>query len=158
MRIHIETVIPAPPEVVFDLARNLEAHTESTGDTDEKVISGPESGMMELGDEVTFEARHFGIRQRLTSKIVAYERPVHFTDRMLKGAFAHLEHQHLFVAEGLGTLMIDIMDVEAPLGALGKVFEAVILRNYMTAFIEKRADSLKLMAEELLEEQSRKKG
>jgi hypothetical protein len=43
------------------------------------------SGVMKLGDTVTWEAKHFGIKQHLTSKITAYERPYRFTDEMVQG-------------------------------------------------------------------------
>lgn len=147
VRIHIETLIAAPPEVCFDLARDLRAHVASTGKTRERVISGPPLGLMELGDEVTFEAVHFGIRQRLTSKITAYDRPNSFADRMLKGAFKSFEHTHRFIAQGDMTLMTDDLRIEAPLGPLGRLAELLFLRAYMTRFIRNRAMQLKAMSE-----------
>ena len=48
-------------------------------------------GVIGLGDSVTWRARHFGVWQRLTSKITALERPRHFRDTMTSGAFARFE-------------------------------------------------------------------
>ncbi len=45
------------------------------------------SGVMRLGDTVTWEAVHFGVRQHLTMQITAYERPYQFTDEMVRGVF-----------------------------------------------------------------------
>lgn len=75
--IRLETKIIAPREVVFDLARSVDLHQLSTADTHEEAIGGRKTGLMELGEEVTWRARHFGVYQKLTSKMVALETP-HF--------------------------------------------------------------------------------
>ena len=38
---------------------------------------------MNLDDEVTWSARHFGVPWRMTSKIVEYQRPDQFVDEMI---------------------------------------------------------------------------
>ena len=73
-------MVEAVPERVFDLSRSIDLHVQSTGNTGEKAIAGCTSGLIELGESVTWEATHFGIRQRLTSKITAFERPRFFVD------------------------------------------------------------------------------
>ena len=71
----LETNITAPVERVFDLARNIDAHTSTTAGTGERAVDGRTSGLIEAGETVTWEAKHLGVRQRLTSKITAMERP-----------------------------------------------------------------------------------
>lgn len=44
--------------------------------------SGIPSGPIGAGQTVTFEATHFGIRQRLTSLITEYKEPHLFVDEM----------------------------------------------------------------------------
>jgi len=95
--IRIATTIDAPPERCFDLARDVGAHLRSTGPTGERAVGGVTSGLLELGDEVTWEARHLGVRQRLTARISRLERPRLFEDVMVRGAFASLHHVHEFV-------------------------------------------------------------
>ena len=73
--IKLETFIRAPVERVFDLARSVDVHTAAAAETIERAVAGVTSGLMELNDEVTWEGTHFGIRQRLTSRITALERP-----------------------------------------------------------------------------------
>src|SRR5262245_49051160 len=140
--------IDAPPERCFDLARGVDAHLDSTGSTDEKVIAGRQSGLLELGEEVTWEAKHFGIRQRLSSRITQFDRPRFFQDRMIRGAFAELEHDHLFepLPDG-STRMIDILRFRAPLGPLGWIAERLFLARYMSKFLQDRAKVLKQFAE-----------
>ncbi|MGZ4112889.1 MAG: SRPBCC family protein, partial [Tumebacillaceae bacterium] len=93
-----ELYIHAPIDVCFDLARNVDVHTETTAQTRERVVGGVTRGLMELGDTVTWEATHFGIRQQLTAKITLLEKPHRFVDVMVKGAFHSFTHTHEFVA------------------------------------------------------------
>ena len=93
--IELSTVICAPRERVFDLARSIDAHQDSTGATEERAVAGVTCGLIGLNDEVTWEARHLGVRQRLTVRVTAFARPKHFQDVMISGAFkrmVHLEH------------------------------------------------------------------
>jgi ligand-binding SRPBCC domain-containing protein len=140
-------LIIATRERCFDLARDMKTHAETMRQSNERIVSAPESGVLRLGDEVTFEAVHFGIRQRLTSKIVEFDRPDSFTDEMQKGAFKSLRHTHQFVAESAGTKMIDTLEIEAPLGPLGWIAERVFLRRYMKQLIEQRGRELKQLVE-----------
>ncbi len=120
----------------------------STSETGERVVGGRTSGLMELGDEVTWEARHLGVVQRLTARITKMDRPSSFTDEMVKGAFASFTHLHEFEEAGDGvTIMRDVFDYRSPLGALGRIADAVFLERYMKRFLETRADYLKRAAE-----------
>jgi len=49
-----------------------------------------------LGQRVTWRAKHFGVRQRLTSEITAMDRPSYFQDTMIDGAFSFMQHDHFF--------------------------------------------------------------
>ena len=108
--------------------------------------------MMELGDEVEFEAVHFGIRQRLRSKIVAYDRPHMFLDEMQKGAFARMSHKHEFQKTSKGTVMVDTLDFASPLGPLGAIADRLFLANYMRKFLISRNEALKAMAERIAQQ------
>lgn len=143
----VETRIAAPIERCFDLARDVEAHLKTSSSTGERVVGGKTSGLLDLGDLVTFEAVHFGIRQRLTSKIVEFDRPTRFVDEMVKGAFASLRHVHEFVAEGASVLMRDTLTWRSPLGFLGVVADRLFVEEHMRAFMVKKQSELKEYAE-----------
>lgn len=131
--IRIETLIDAPPERCFDAARDLDLHLRSMAHTGERAVGGRTSGLIELGEEVTWRARHFLVTQHFTSKITAFDRPRHFQDSMQRGAFRSFVHDHFFEPrDGGKTLMIDALDFAAPLGPLGWIAEAVVLRRYLT--------------------------
>jgi len=145
--IRLETYINAPIERCFDLSLSVDLHRHSVAQTHERPVAGVTSGVMKLGDTVTWEAIHFGVKQHLTSKITAYERPYRFTDEMVQGAFQEITHRHEFVPQSSGTLMIDLFAFRAPLGILGKLAETLVLTRYMKALLLSRNRYLKQVAE-----------
>lgn len=147
-RIELSIRVSAPPERCFDLARSVELHTQSTAATGERAIGGVTHGLLELGDDVTWRARHFGVWQTLTSRITAYDRPHSFRDSMVRGAFRRFDHDHCFepLPDG-GTLMRDVFDYAAPFGPLGRVVEWLVLSRYMRRFLEERNRQVKAVAE-----------
>lgn len=149
-RIELTVRVEAPRERVFDLARSIDAHVASATGTEERPIprdGGKASGLMVLGDQVTWRARHLGVVQHLTSCITAYDRPRHFRDSMVRGAFARFDHDHFFDEDGSATLVRDVFDFTSPLGPLGRIANALFLDAYMKRFIEERARVLKELAE-----------
>jgi ligand-binding SRPBCC domain-containing protein len=145
--IRVEIDIDAPPAVCFDMARSVDAHIESARETGERAVGGVTSRLLNLGDEVTWRARHFGVTQDLTSRIVAFDRPHHFRDQMVRGAFRRLVHDHYFEPVVGGTRMRDVFDFTAPLGLLGSLADRLSLTGYLRRFLEVRAQSLKQLAE-----------
>jgi ligand-binding SRPBCC domain-containing protein len=146
-RIRIETDIGAPPEMCFDLARSVEAHIASTGETGERAVAGVTRGLLALDDSVTWRARHLGVTWELTSRITAFDRPRHFRDEMTRGVFARLVHDHYFEPSPNGTRMVDECDFTAPLGPLGMIADRVFLARYLRRFLQTRARALKRFAE-----------
>jgi ligand-binding SRPBCC domain-containing protein len=146
--IEIQTIINAPKEVVFDLARNITLHEISAGNSNEKAITGVTSGLINLNETVTWRAKHFGFYQRLSVKITEMEKPNTFTDEMIKGVFKRFRHTHTFIQEGEKTMMGDRFDYTAPLGVLGKVADVLFLKLYMKIFLEERNEVIKRYAED----------
>lgn len=145
--IEITTSIKAGIEACFDLSRSIDLHCISTVGTKEKAIGGITCGLIGLDETVTWQATHFGIRQRLTSKITAYERPFHFRDEQVKGVFAYIKHDHFFKTDGATTVVIDHFDYGVPYSIFGKSFDRFILNNYLRRFLEERNRIIKDYAE-----------
>lgn len=145
----IETRINAPLECCFDLSRDIDLHMRSTAHTREIAVAGVTSGLIGLGQEVTWEATHFGFRQRLTSRITAFDRPFHFRDSQVRGAFKRFDHDHFFEkASDERTLMRDIFDYASPLGYVGVLADYLFLKSYMTSLLQRRNRLIKQVAEE----------
>lgn len=145
--VQITTRIQAPAGRCFLLSLSVDLHTRSTAGTGEKAVSGVISGIMKLNDTVTWEARHFGIRQKLTTKISAYNFPGYFISEMVEGIFKKIHHQHIFHSGENETVMTDIFEFEAPLGFLGKLAEKLFLKSYMKKFLIRRNKTIKEVAE-----------
>ena len=139
--------IRAPVEIVFDLCRSVDVHVDSTVGTNEKAVGGVTTGLMELGDEVTWRATHFGVRQTLTSRITKFDRPHMFRDSMVAGAFRRFDHDHLFTLVGDVTVVEDRFDFDTRLGILGWLASRLFLMRHMSAFLRVRLESIKTIAE-----------
>ena len=141
--------IKASVGICFDLARNVDIHTQTTSKTKERAVDGVTKGLLQRGDTVTWEAIHFGIKQRLTAKVTLMEPPHKFVDVMVKGAFQSFTHTHQFLEADGGTIMIDQFQYQSPLGLIGVAADKLFLERYMREFIISRAKELKRIAEKL---------
>jgi len=145
--IELSTLVHAPRERLFDLARSIDAHQDSTGGTEERAVAGVTSGLISLGEEVTWEARHFGVRQRLSVRVTMFDRPSRFQDVMIAGAFKRMVHDHEFVEQADGTVMRDRFEFASPLGVLGWMADRLFLTAYLRRFLTRRNAVLKRLAE-----------
>ena len=148
--IELTSLIDAPIERVFDLARSLDLHMASTARTGERAVGGVTSGLLGAGQEVTWRARHLGVWQHLTSRMTAFEPPGHFRDSMVRGAFTRFDHDHYFERTGPNnaqTQMRDVFNFTSPLGPLGLLADRLFLTRYMRGFLEERNRLLRETAE-----------
>jgi ligand-binding SRPBCC domain-containing protein len=144
------TLIQAPIARCFDLARSVEVHVLGNTHFGEQAVplAGITSGLLGLGDKVTWRARHFGVRQRLTSQITEFDPPYAFQDTMLSGAFAWMQHDHFFLQLDNGvTRMRDVFRYAAPIPVLGEIAERLFLNTYMRNLLRERNAVIKQVAE-----------
>lgn len=146
-KIIMKTRIRSSIEICFDLSTSIDLHSTSTAQTNEKAIAGVTSGLIKLNETVTWEAKHFFITQNLTSKITSHNRPFHFRDEQIKGAFKRFRHDHTFEQDGEEVIMTDVFDYESPLGIIGKLFNSLVLTNYLRKFLIMRNSYIKEYAE-----------
>lgn len=150
VRLEEITLIRAPIERCFDLARSLEVHLAGNVRSCEEVVAmgGVPSGLIGAGERVTWRARHFGIWQELTSEITAMERPNYFQDTMVRGAFQSMRHDHSFRSLSPGeTELRDVFCFVAPMGILGRLAEFFVLRRYMRTLLQERNAVMRKIAE-----------
>jgi ligand-binding SRPBCC domain-containing protein len=145
--IELELQIKSDIETCFDLARSIDLHQISTAKTNEKAIGGVTSGLVTINDEIIWQATHFGITQKLTSKITSFNKPFHFRDEQLKGAFKYFVHDHCFEVLDNMVIMKDRFEFQSPCGFIGKLFDKLVLTQYMTKFLISRNNIIKEYAE-----------
>ena len=147
--IRLETVIAAPIGDCFGLSLSVDAHAASMQASKEQAIGGVTSGVMRLGDSVTWRARHFGVVFQMTSAITEYQPPSRFVDEQQHGPFRRWWHEHTFTPLVNGqTQMIDIVRFESPFGLLGYLADSLVLGYYMPHLLRQRNAWLKIALEE----------
>jgi len=144
--IRLDTVIDAPMDRCFDLACSIDFHMATSSKTQETAVAGVTSGLFGPNDTVTWRAKHFGMWQELTVKMVEYNRPYVFRDDMVKGAFNSMYHIHRFESKDGKTVMSDEFSFTSPLGIFGRLAD-VFLYNYMKAFLIELNQLLKAAVE-----------
>ncbi|MBI3518289.1 MAG: SRPBCC family protein [Bacteroidetes bacterium] len=145
--ITLSTHIKSSIDICFDLSTSIDLHKLSTAQTNEEAIAGTTTGLIKLNETVTWQATHFGIRQHLTTKITAYQKPFHFRDEQIKGVFKLMKHDHYFEQQGDEVIMKDVFEFESPFGIIGKLFNKLVLTQYMTRFLIMRNELIKKFAE-----------
>ncbi len=145
--LHLTTRIKAPCHIVFDIARNIDIHQQSATNTKEKAIAGKTSGLIELGETVTWKGKHFGFYIKHQSIISKMKYPSLFVDEQLKGHFKTFKHTHLFEEQNGVTIMQDILEYETPYGIFGKLFDKLFLKKDLKNFLIHRNTILKRISE-----------
>ena len=140
------TEIRAPIERCFDLSLSIDLHVSSAEATGERAVAGVTTGLIGLGEQVTWRARHFGVVLHLTSEIAAMDRPRYFQDRMVRGPFARFEHDHFFAQAGELTRMREEVRFESPFGVVGRMASAPVVRAHLERFLAERNAVLKRVA------------
>jgi ligand-binding SRPBCC domain-containing protein len=137
----------APPERCFDLARSIDFHVRSASSTKEQAIGRVNSGLIELGQQVQWRARHFGFWFNMKVAITKMDRPNHFQDAMVKGPFRYFRHDHTFTQHNGSTQMTDRVEFASPVPVLGSLADFFVLRHHLEHFLEQRNHLLKAAAE-----------
>ncbi|MCX6210026.1 MAG: SRPBCC family protein [Bacteroidetes bacterium] len=145
--IKLVTEINASIDICFNLSRSIDLHKISTAHTNEAAIAGTTTGLINLNETVTWQATHFGIKQRLTSKITAFNQPFYFRDEQVKGIFKSIYHEHIFEQVGNKTIMTDVFKFQSPFGILGQLFNQLVLTNYLCKLLVNRNNIIKDFAE-----------
>ncbi len=125
-----------PVEQLFDLSLSIDEHVASMGQTAERAIAGVTTGLIGLGETVTWRARHFGVWFVMTSRITCLERPTRFVDEQVRGPFRSFHHEHVFTQVGETTVMEDTVSVASPI--FGRLAERAVLVPYLRRLIRRR--------------------
>jgi hypothetical protein len=150
IRFEETTLIDAPIERVFDLSRSVEVHLLANVHDNEQALAlgGVTTGLVGLGEQVTWRAKHFGLWHDLTSRATVVKPPTHFQVTMVEGIFRSMQADHLFRSLPSGaTELRDAFAIAAPLPILGPIAEALFLRRYMIALNRERNAVIKQLAE-----------
>lgn len=71
----------------------------------------------------------FGVSMFWRTEITEVQKPYYFTDTQLKGPYRLWEHTHTFTEKENGVLMQDVVKYQLPLGPLGVLAHALLVRR-----------------------------
>ena len=145
MLVRIETLINAPIERCFDLARSIDFHIYGARNTQEQAVGGVTRGLIGVNQEVEWRARHFFLWFNLRVRITEYAPPRFFQDSMVRGPFRFFRHGHSFAEAGAETNMTDELRFESPT-AMGWLIDRAVAAH-LKQFLKERNSSLKTALE-----------
>jgi ligand-binding SRPBCC domain-containing protein len=108
------------------------------------VIREPfDHGAIREGQLITYTVRPLlGIPLTWVTRIDAAEAPHRFVDTQLKGPYTRWWHEHTFMEKDGGTLMKDRVEYELPLGPLGELMHALVVKDKLKAIFDFRFRTL----------------
>jgi len=145
MRLHVlrrEQHLSKPPEKSFAFfgdAHNLEDITPPW--LGFRVVT-PRPIAMGPGTLIEYRLRLHGLPIRWRTQIAVWDPPRRFVDVQLDGPYRLWHHTHEFEPEGEGTRMTDVVRYALPLGPLGEIAHAVLVRRDVEAIFDHRAEAI----------------
>ena len=103
-----------------------------------------------LGYEVILKVRQFGLfTMRWHVRITAYEPPHLMIDEQISGPFATWKQIREFRTVDGGTELTDIVEYTPPLGLLGRIADALVIKREIRGMFEFRQAKTKELLERL---------
>ncbi|MEZ0494403.1 SRPBCC family protein [Kineococcus sp. TBRC 1896] len=143
----VVTDVAAPPEVLHDLVLDVDVHADSLRGSGESATTSTGRRTLAEGEEVTFTARHLGVRWTMTSRVSVAERPHRVVDEQVRGPFRRMRHEHLFTPTGRGTRMTDRVALALPGGPFGALAVRWVAEPYLRRLLRRRAEHLRAVVE-----------
>lgn len=138
-------LVRAPIERCFQLSTSL-AIVQS--ELKMRPVEGPADGFVTDGDTVLWRGWKFGLPQLHESLIEAFDPPQFFRDRMLRGRFHTFEHDHHFIDQKDGTVLLaDELRFSMPWGRLGELVGKWLMAPHIYGLMRRRFAGLKRIAE-----------
>jgi ligand-binding SRPBCC domain-containing protein len=135
-----EQCLPGKPAEVFGFfadALNLERITPAWLSFR---VTTPKPIEMGPGALIEYRLRLHGVPLRWLTRIDVWEPPHRFVDRQLRGPYSRWVHEHTFAADGSdATLMRDRVEYSLPLGPLGALADAALVRRDLARIFDHRA-------------------
>jgi ligand-binding SRPBCC domain-containing protein len=103
-------------------------------------ITTPTPIEMAPGTLIDYRLRLFGCPFSWRTRIETFEPTRRFTDVQLRGPYRRWHHLHEFSEVDGGTMMVDCVEYELPLGPLGGLAHALFVRRTLERIFDYRRD------------------
>jgi len=135
-------LVPVRPAEAFDFfadAFNLEAITPPWLGFE---MATPAPISMSAGTLIEYRLRLHALPLRWLTRIEAWEPGRRFVDRQLRGPYRLWHHTHTFAAHKRGTVVRDSVRYALPLGPLGRLARAALVRRDLDRIFDYRRDAI----------------
>lgn len=136
--LHRRQYVPRSLEVVFDFFEHPENLALITPPWLGLRLRTPGPLTMRADLVIDYHVRVLGWRTRWRSLIAEYDPPHGFRDVQVIGPYRRWDHRHRFHREEDGTVIEDLVVYEPPLGPLGGLLDALVIRRQLAAIFEYR--------------------
>ena len=147
---HTSQLLPASLEEAwqfFSSGKNLATITPPA--LDFTVLTQLAEGEIYEGMIIDYRVKPlFGIPLHWQTEIVNVNKPFLFIDRQLSGPYRKWEHTHIFEPKDNGVLMKDEVVYQLPLGILGTIAHAIVVRKKLEQIFAFRRKTLIKIFEE----------
>ncbi len=123
--------VSAPFAEVFEFfqdPRNLERITPPW--LNFKILN-PEQVVMRKGELIDYVIRWMGVPLKWRTRIADYAPPTMFIDEQIRGPYSLWHHTHTFEETASGVRILDQVDYRLPLGLLGTIAHAVMVKSQL---------------------------
>jgi ligand-binding SRPBCC domain-containing protein len=95
-------------------------------------ILNPDNVHMRVGAEIDYIIKWQGLPMKWKTLITEYDPPNRFVDEQARGPYALWHHEHTFEETAAGVEIRDQVDYRLPLGVLGRIAHAVMVKRQLT--------------------------
>jgi ligand-binding SRPBCC domain-containing protein len=117
---------------------------------DFRMVKAPDA--LVVGSLIRYRLRWHSVPIRWTTEITEWNPPSGFVDLQLRGPYGLWKHEHSFVSRNAGTIMRDRITYGLPLGWVGRLAHAVVVKRDVERIFDFRAKTM----QSLFPEQERK--
>lgn len=93
---------------------------------------------MQKGAEIEYNIRWLGLPMHWKTFISDYQPPLYFVDEQAEGPYSLWRHRHTFEETPAGTRVADHVEYALPLGKLGEIAHAVMVKKQLEAIFRFR--------------------
>jgi ligand-binding SRPBCC domain-containing protein len=94
-------------------------------------IVDPDKVRMRAGAEIDYVIRWQGLPMKWKTVIRRYDPPFSFVDEQERGPYTLWHHEHTFAETAEGVVIRDQVDYKLPLGVLGEIAHAVMVKRQL---------------------------
>lgn len=137
-----EQIVPQPRRRVFAFFADAENLERLTPPSLRFQITTERPILMAPGTLIDYRLSLFGLPMSWRTLIEAFEPEERFVDVQLRGPYRVWRHTHEFKEDARGTRIIDRVQYELPLGPLGTIAHAIVVRRTLAHIFDFRASAI----------------